>query len=75
MERTLMWGIDCFCKELINGGAQGLCECLRDSKCYCEDLADGDEYVCNDIPPFLKDEVESCSKKCNPGVLNYFFFP
>jgi hypothetical protein len=28
MQRTFMWGIDCFVNELLDGGAQDLCDCV-----------------------------------------------
>jgi hypothetical protein len=30
IQRMFPWGIDCFCEELTDGGARGLCECVCD---------------------------------------------
>jgi hypothetical protein len=66
IDRILMWGIDCFVNELLDGGAQGLCEPVCIDKCYCKDLAADDKCECNGIPLELKDKMKSCSVQYIP---------
>jgi hypothetical protein len=66
MQRTFMWGIDCFVNELLDGGARGFCDCVCNDKCYCEDLAAVGECECSGIPPELKDKMKSCSMQYIP---------